>query len=79
MRLNGKVAIITGASKGLGLDIAKLFAKNGSKVIITDVNDCDGLLETNKIQSQGDKASYFHLDVPSEADWSHLVSKVIKC
>jgi len=78
MRLNGKVAIITGASKGLGLDIAKLFAKNGSKVIITDVNDCDGLLETNKIQSQGDKASYFHLDVTSEADWSHLVSKVIK-
>tara|TARA_B100001146_G_C16185593_1_gene436670 strand:+ start:829 stop:1578 length:750 start_codon:yes stop_codon:yes gene_type:complete len=78
MRLNGKVAIITGASKGLGLDIAKLFAKNGSKVIITDVNDCDGLLETNKIQSQGDKASYFHLDVTSEADWSRLVSKVIK-
>jgi len=78
MRLNGKVAIITGASKGLGLDIAKLFAKNGSKVIITDVNDCDGLLETNKIQSQGDKAYYFHLDVTSEADWSRLVSKVIK-
>ena len=78
MRLNGKVAIITGASKGLGLDVAKLFAKNGSKVVITDVNDYDGLLETNKIQNQGDKASYFHLDVTSETDWSHLVSKVIK-
>ena len=51
MRLNGKVAIITGASKGLGLDVAKLFAKNGSKVVITDVNDHDGLLETNKIQN----------------------------
>ena len=78
MRLNGKVAIITGASKGLGLDIAKLFAKNGSEVVITDVNDRDGLLETNKIQGQGNKAAYFHLDVTSEADWFHLVPKVIK-
>ena len=52
MRLNGKVSIITGASRGLGLDIARLFATNGSKVVITDINDSDGLLEVKKIQSQ---------------------------
>jgi len=77
MRLNEKVSIITGASSGLGLDIAKLFALNGSTVIITDINDVDGLVETKKILNQGKQAFYFHLDVTSELDWSCLVSKVI--
>ena len=74
MRLNEKVSIITGASSGLGLDIAKLFALNGSTVIITDINDVDGLVETKKILNQGKQAFYFHLDVTSELDWSCLVS-----
>ena len=78
MRLDGKVSIITGAAKGLGLDIARLYASNGSKVIITDINDGDGLLEADKIQSKGNEALYFHLDVTSASDWFHLVSKVIK-
>ena len=77
MRLNEKVSIITGASSGLGLDIAKLFALNGSTVIITDINDVDGLVETKKILNQGKQAFYFHLDVTSELDWACLVSKVI--
>ena len=78
MRLDGKVSIITGAAKGLGLDIARLYAANGSKVIVTDINDHDGLLESEKIQSKGNEAFYFHLDVTSASDWSNLVSKVIK-
>ena len=56
MRLDGKVSIITGAAKGLGLDIARLYAVNGSKVIVTDINDHDGLLESEKIQSKGNEA-----------------------
>ena len=78
MRLNGKVSIITGASRGLGLDIARLFATNGSKVVITDINDSDGLLEVKKIQSQGSQAFYSHLDVTSGPDWTRLVTEVIK-
>ena len=78
MRLNGKVSIITGASRGLGLDIARLFATNGSKVVITDINDSDGLLEVKKIQSQGSQAFYSHLDVTSGPDWTRLVAEVIK-
>ena len=78
MRLNGKVSIITGASRGLGLDIARLFATNGSKVVITDINDSDGLLEVKKIQSQGSQAFYSHLDVTSGSGWTRLVAEVIK-
>ena len=59
MRLDGKVSIITGAAKGLGLDIARLYAANGSKVIVTDINDHDGLLESEKIQSKGNLCSFW--------------------
>ena len=77
MRLAGTVSIITGAAKGLGLDIARLYSANGSSVVMADINDHDGSLEASEIQNQGRQAFYVHLDVTSTSDWSNLVNKTL--
>lgn len=66
-RLSNKVAIITGAAKGIGAASAELFAKEGCKVLITDILDSIGEKLTNGISN----AKYFHLDVSSEKDWQN--------
>lgn len=65
-RLEGKIALITGAARGIGQAIAELFASEGSIVILTDINDELGREVTSKI---GGKAAYFHLDVSQENEW----------
>ncbi len=67
MRLKNKVALITGASSGIGKASALLFASEGAKVVIADLND-DGANETIKeIETSGNEASFIHTDV-SQSD-----------
>lgn len=69
-RLDGKVAIITGASRGQGAAEAKRFVAEGAKVVVADVLDADG----EKVAgSLGSSALYCHLDVSKEADWTKAV------
>ncbi len=70
-RLQNKVALITGAARGIGQAIAELFALEGAQVILTDINDELGKEVTQNI---GDKAEYYHLDVSQEAQWQKLAS-----
>ena len=74
-RLAGKVAIITGAARGMGAVTAKLFVEQGAKVIIADILDDAG---ESLATSLGDSAQYVHADVSSEADWVKLVSEAEK-
>ncbi|MBW2426989.1 MAG: glucose 1-dehydrogenase [Deltaproteobacteria bacterium] len=66
-RLQGKVALISGAARGMGQAEARLFAAEGAKVVLGDVVDDEGKAVASEI---GEAAIYRHLDVTSEEDWS---------
>ena len=73
-RLDGKVAIISGGSKGQGAAEAKLFAEEGAKVVITDILDEEGKALESEIIASGGIASFFHVDVTQSSDWNDVVS-----
>jgi 3alpha(or 20beta)-hydroxysteroid dehydrogenase len=73
-RLDGKVAIVTGAARGTGEATARLFAAEGARVMVADVNDDAG--ET-AAKTLGEGASYVHLDVTSEDDWVRAVETTL--
>ena len=60
-RLDGKVALISGAARGMGLAEARMFAREGAKVVLGDVVDSEGEQAAKEI---GESARYLHLDVP---------------
>ena len=65
MRLKDKVAIVTGAASGMGASTARIFAREGAFVILTDMNDEDGQKVAREI---GNRAQFVHHDVSKEAD-----------
>ena len=74
MRLEGKVAIVTGAASGFGEGIARLFAEHGAAVVVTDINDEAGEAVASGIADDGGKARFVHFDVTSRADVAEAVS-----
>jgi len=74
-RLDGKVALITGAARGQGEAEARMFAAEGAKVVLTDVLDEEGTVVAKDI---GDSAIYAHLDVTSEDEWRAVVTTTIQ-
>ncbi len=72
MRLEGKVAIITGAARGQGAAHARLFVAEGAKVLLTDVMDDDGQAVAAEL---GPSAAYCHLDVSAQPDWEAAVGE----
>ena len=76
-RLDGKVALISGGSKGQGAAEAKLFAQEGAKVVLADILDDEGKKIEAEINETGGEAMYLHLDVTSEADWAAAVRAAI--
>jgi NAD(P)-dependent dehydrogenase (short-subunit alcohol dehydrogenase family) len=70
-RLENKIALITGAARGIGAAIAKAFAVQGASVIVTDINDAEGAAFAASIG-----ARYEHLDVSSEADWTRIAAAI---
>ena len=73
MRLEGKVAIITGGARGQGATEARMFAQEGARVVIGDIRDEQGMQVEAEIRELGGEAVYLHLDVTSDDDWQRAV------
>jgi len=73
MRLANKVAIVTGAGSGFGRGSAILFAKEGAKVVIADINDAGGKETVDTIKSNGGEAIFVHTDISKVSDAENLI------
>ena len=78
MRLEGKVAIISGGARGMGAAEAKLFAREGAKVIICDVLEDEGRQTEAEINEVGGDAVFVKLDVTSQDEWENAVNTAIE-
>jgi NAD(P)-dependent dehydrogenase (short-subunit alcohol dehydrogenase family) len=76
-RLEGKVAIVTGSAEGIGETTSKLFAREGAKVVIADINRTRGEEVAGEIKTEGGEAIYIPLDVTSEKNWQSLIEKTV--
>ena len=73
MRLKDKVALITGASSGIGRETAILFAAEGASIVAVDVNDEGGRETVEMITKKGQRAAYIHADVSKASDCERMV------
>jgi NAD(P)-dependent dehydrogenase (short-subunit alcohol dehydrogenase family) len=74
---DGKVALVTGAASGIGESIAHLYAKNGAKVVVSDIDDSSGQEKVEAIEKAGGEAIYVHADVSKPDDCMRLVGQVL--
>lgn len=77
MRLEGKVALISGGARGLGEAQARLFAQEGAKVVIGDVLDDDGKKVEAEINESGGDAYFTRLDVTQEDQWQKVIDGAV--
>ncbi|OZS78435.1 3-alpha-hydroxysteroid dehydrogenase [Tetzosporium hominis] len=71
-RLNGKVALITGAAQGMGAAHARLFIEHGAKVVMTDLNEEKGQALAKEL---GENAHFISHNVTNEVDWTRVVEE----
>ena len=76
--LENKVAIITGAGSGIGKATAELFAKEGAKVVVSDINEKNGHTAVEEIQKNGGEAFFIHADTSSPQDNEALVQQTVQ-
>jgi len=73
MRLEGKIALITGAASGIGRETSLLFAKEGAKIVAADVNDAGGEETVELVTTGGGEGVFIHADVSTSADCEGMV------
>jgi len=75
-RVDGKVALITGAASGLGRADAMTLAREGAAVVVTDVNDAGGQAVVDEIVAAGGAARFMHHDAADEAQWVRIIDDI---
>ena len=78
MRLEGKVAFISGGARGMGAAEAKMFAREGAKVAVGDLLEEDGKKVEAEINEAGGEAIFVRLDVTSESDWARAIEATVE-
>jgi NAD(P)-dependent dehydrogenase (short-subunit alcohol dehydrogenase family) len=78
MRLNGKTVLVTGAGRGIGAAIAILFATEGAKVVVNDIDVATGNQTADKITKNGGKAIFVKADVSKSKDVQAMVQETIR-
>jgi len=77
MRLENKVALITGAASGMGASMARIFAREGAKVVVADVLEQEGQTVAAEITQANGAAMFRRLDVSNEAEWKATVDAAL--
>jgi 3(or 17)beta-hydroxysteroid dehydrogenase len=77
-RVDGKVALITGAASGLGSADAAVLAREGATVVLTDVNESAGEAAAESIREAGGKATFLVQDAADEARWQQVIATIRK-
>lgn len=77
-KLDGKIAIITGAGMGMGHVEALLFSQEGVTVIATDINEVAGQKTAHNINERGYRGLFLKHDVSKENDWNNVIEEVLK-
>lgn len=73
-RLENKIVLITGAARGIGESIARVFHREGAKVILSDILNEQGKALAKEL---GDRAYFIHLDVKNEGEWKLIYEKIL--
>ena len=77
MRLENKVALISGGARGMGAVEARLFAENGARVVIGDILEDEGRRTEAEINEAGGECVFVRLDVTSEESWQDAVAAAV--
>ena len=75
--MENKVAFVSGGARGMGAAEAKMFAREGAKVVIGDVLDEEGRKTEAEINELGGECLYVHLDVSSEESWTSAIAETV--
>ncbi len=77
-RVENKVALVTGAGLGLGRACAMMLAREGAKVMVTDLKESEGRAVADEIVEAGGEAMFMRQDVSSEADWDATIAATVR-
>src|SRR2546423_5398149 len=78
MRLDGKVAIVTGAGQGIGAATARKMAEEGAKVVVSDIKEASGSAVAEEIRSAGGEAVFVRADVSDTEDVKGLMAGAVE-
>ena len=76
-RVEGKVALVTGAANGIGRGAAILLAREGARIVATDLQEQQGLALLRELREGGCDGEFFRHDVTSEDDWRSVIARTL--